>query len=130
VHRWSDRNKTIDVPLFPCYAFVHAAMIHEVQGIALRQPGVLRWIAFQGRPSPIPQEEIFSIQKVLNSGMPVGPRAFLRIGERVRIRGGALDGVAGILTGNDDKRQLVVSVDLLGQSVAVSLHNYQLEVAA
>jgi transcription antitermination factor NusG len=129
VHRWSDRRRVVEVPLFPCYAFVCTAIVSEVQIIALRHPSVLRVIGFQGRPSPIPDEEILTIQTVLCSGVPVGPHAFVQAGERVRIRGGSLDGVEGVLIGNAVDRKLVVSVELVGQSVAVSLQNYELEQA-
>lgn len=127
VHRWSDRVRVLEVPLFPCYVFVSTTIIAEVQSTVLQHPSVLRWIGFQGRPSPIPEEEILAIQTVLRSGVPVGPHAFVKFGERVRIRGGSLDGVEGVLIGNGDERKLVVSVELLGQSVALSLHNYELE---
>lgn len=129
-HHWSDRKRVVEVPLFPCYAFVRAAMAAEVQSAALRHPGVLRWVGCQGRPSPVPDEEILALQTVVRSGVPVGPHAFVKYGERIRIRGGSLDGVQGVLAGEGDERKLVVSVDLLGQSVAVSLHDYQVERAA
>ncbi len=125
VHRWSDRIRVLEVPLFPCYAFVSTANVAEVQPTVLQHPSVLRWIGFQGRPSPIPEEEILSLQTVLRTGVPVGPHTFLNIGERVRIRGGSLDGVEGILVKNE--RKLVVSVSLVGQSVAISLQNYEME---
>jgi len=130
VHRWSDRSRVLDVPLFPCYAFVSAEITPRVQATVLQHPSVLRWIGFQGRPSPIPEEEIVAIQILLRSGVPVGPHAFVKFGERVRICSGSLDGVQGVLVGNDDDRKLVVSVDLLGQSVAVSLYDYELDRAA
>src|SRR5208337_5592292 len=50
VRRWSDRIKVVEVPLFPCYAFVFAAITAEVQANVLHHPSVLRWIGFQGRP--------------------------------------------------------------------------------
>ncbi len=125
VHRWSDRVKVLEVPLFPCYAFVAAAVLVDVQSTVLQHPSVLRWVGFQGRPSPIPTEEIVSLQTVMHAGVPVGQHTFVNVGERVRIRGGSLDGVEGILLENEN--QLVVSVDLVGQSVAISLHNYEME---
>lgn len=125
VHRWSDRVKVLEVPLFPCYAFVSAAVLADVQSTVLQHPSVLRWVGFQGRPSPIPTEEIVSLQTVMHAGVPIGQHTFVNVGERVRIRGGSLDGVEGILLENEN--QLVVSVDLVGQSVAISLHNYEME---
>lgn len=127
IHRWSDRNRVLDIPVFPCYLFVSVVITPKVQATVLQHPSVLRWIGFHGRPAPIPEEEIRSIQTVLRSGVPVGTHAFVKLGERVRIRGGSLDGVEGVLIGNDDERKLVVSVEIVGQSVAISLKNYELE---
>ncbi len=125
VHRWSDRVKVLEVPLFPCYAFVSAAVLADVQSTVLQHPSVLRWIGFQGRPSPIPTEEIVSLKTVMRAGVPVGQHSYMNLGERVRIRGGSLDGVEGILLENEPK--LVISVNLVGQSVAISLQNYEIE---
>lgn len=130
VHRWSDRNRVLDVPLFPCYAFVSTVITPTVQTIVLQHPSVLRWIGFQGRPSPIRDEEIISIQAVMRSGVPVRTHAFVNFGDRVRIRGGSLDGVEGVLIGNEDERKLIVSVEMVGQSVAVSLNNYEVELVS
>ncbi len=130
VHRWSDRSRVLDIPMFPCYVFVSAAITPTVQGTVLAHPSVLRWIGFQGRPSPIPREEIASIQTVVRSGVPVRAHAFVAVGDRVRIRGGSLDGVEGVLIGNEGERKLIVSVEMVGQSVAVLLKNYEVELAA
>jgi transcription antitermination factor NusG len=130
VHRWSDRSKAIDVPLFPCYTFVRGVMDSALHLKALRHPSVLHWVGCQGNPIAIPDSEMVSVLAVLRSGLPVGPHVFLRFGDRVRILGGSLEGVEGVLTGSGDNRRLIVSIDLLGKSVAVSLHNYELERAA
>jgi len=130
VHRWSDRRKTLQVPLFPCYAFVQSARIEEMQTIALCHPSVLRMVGAQGRPAAIPDEEMDSIRTVIRSGIPLSPHSLAHAGERVRIRGGSLDGVKGVLVGGCEDSQLVVNVALLGQAVAVSLRNYELEAAA
>ena len=45
----------------------------------------------------------------------------------MRVRGGALDGVEGILLACQRGDALVVSVDVLGRSLGVSVAGYQLE---
>jgi transcription antitermination factor NusG len=129
VRRWSDRKKVIETPLFPCYAFIHTVISPEVQTLVLHHPSVLRWVGCQGQPLPIAAEEMANVQTLLHSELPVGPHAFLKAGQRVRIRGGALDGVEGILVSQNGSRKLVVSVELIQQSVEVSLEGYQLEPA-
>jgi transcription antitermination factor NusG len=129
VHEWSDRKKVIEMPLFPCYALIRAVISPEVQSSVLHLPGVFRWIGCQGQPSPIPEPEVTAVRTALQSELPVEPYAFLKVGQRVRIRGGSLDGVEGILVAHQGSRKLVVSVQLLQQSMAISLDGYRVELS-
>jgi transcription antitermination factor NusG len=130
VHRWSDRRRVVEAPLFPCYAFVRTVMNPQAQAAVLQHSSVLRWIGFSGTPTPIPEEEICAIQAVLRSGVPVGQHTFVKFGERVRICGGSLDGVEGVLVEHNNDRKLVVSVEAVGRSIAIALHSYQVVPAA
>jgi hypothetical protein len=51
---------------------------------------------------------------------------FLTTGQRVRIRGGCLDGLEGLLQKNDAKR-LVISIESIQRAVAVQIEGYELE---
>jgi len=57
----------------------------------------------------------------------VTPESYVRVGQRVRIRGGALDGVEGVLTGCGNDQKLFVSVDTIQRSISVSLDGYEVE---
>jgi transcription antitermination factor NusG len=126
-HQWSDRRKIIEVPLFSCYVFVNLIATANARVAALQAPGVLRFIAFNGVPAAIPESEIAGIQKILECGQGFSPFEYLRVGQRVRIRGGALDGVEGVLVGRKSDRRLVVSIDLIQQAVAVVIDGYDVE---
>jgi transcription antitermination factor NusG len=52
---------------------------------------------------------------------------FLKIGQRVRIRGGSLDGVEGVLLSRDGDRTLIISVDAIQRSLAVRVEGYDVE---
>jgi transcription antitermination factor NusG len=127
VHRWSDRRKVVDVPLFPGYAFVQLAPGAQERMRVLRIPGVLWFVGNQGAGAPIPESEISDIRVLVSQGIPFKQYPFLKIGQRVRIRGGALDGIEGILVGARGDRNLIVSVNLIQRSVALSLEGYDLE---
>ncbi len=86
VHRWSDRKKTVQMPLFSCYVF--AKFIPD----RLSHP-------------------------------------FLKIGQRVRIRSGALDGLEGILVSRNGDHTLVISIDAIQRSLAVRVEGYEVEPA-
>jgi len=49
---------------------------------------------------------------------------YLRVGQRVRVRGGSLDGVEGILVAQDEKRNLVISVEPIQRSLSVRIEGY------
>jgi len=79
--------------------------------------------------TPIPNEEIEYLQKAVREKIPLAVHPFLTAGKRVRIRGGALDGVEGILVGRAGDKSLVVSVELLQRSVSIRVEGYHLELA-
>src|SRR5215467_10683562 len=69
VHRWKDRNKTLFLPLFPRYLFVHCHLSDKSQ--ILSTPGVFFLIENGGRACPIADQEIDSIRRIANGGAPV-----------------------------------------------------------
>src|ERR1035437_9420653 len=86
--RWSDRIKTVDLPLFSRYVFCRFGFEDRLK--VLQISSITSIVGFGGKPCPIPDHEIATIQSVVGSGLPYYPSALLRIGQRVRIRGGAL----------------------------------------
>jgi transcription antitermination factor NusG len=52
---------------------------------------------------------------------------FIRIGQRVRVRGGSLNGIEGILLRQGKDQSLIVSVELLQRSVAIRVEGYEVE---
>ena len=127
--QWSDRRKLVEMPLFPGYVFVNIATDAEARVPVLRTNGVISFLGVRGVGIPIPDAEIAAIQSLLREGVPVTPHPFVQIGQRVRIRGGSLDGLEGLLTGVEGKRNLVISIELIERSVAIRISGYQLEAA-
>jgi len=124
-HRWSDRRKVIELPLFPCYAF--ARLAPQMRLPALQTPGVLSIVGAHGVGAPIPNKEIEDIQTLLAQNVTSSLYPFIKVGQRVRIRGGCLDGVEGILVAEKSNRRLVVSVELIQRSVSVQINGYEVE---
>ena len=127
VHRWSDRNQQVAVPLFPGYVFVRTQAAPEARVSVLRTPGVASFVGNHGRGTPIPDRQIESIQAILDHKVPVASHPFLSLNQRVRIRGGSLDGVEGVLVGMNADLSLVVSVDLIQRAVAIRVSGYEVE---
>jgi transcription antitermination factor NusG len=129
VRQWSDRRATIEVPLFSCYAFVRMIQTAEERLKVLRTPGVLRFVGSERVGTPIPNEEIENLQTAIREKIPFTVHPFIRVGKRVRIRGGSLDGMEGILVGQSGTESLVVSVELLQRSVSIQVRGYDVELA-
>ena len=127
VHVWSDRRKVLQVPLFSCYAFVHLCLSPESWYNVLRVNGVLRFVGVRGQGVPVPESQIESIRAVLSSNVPFAVCPFLKVGQRVRVRGGSLDGIEGLLTARNGDRTLVISVEPIQRSISVRVGDYQVE---
>jgi transcription antitermination factor NusG len=127
LHRWSDRRKEVQLPLFPGYVFVHTSVDPECRISVLRTPGVANFVGSQGRGTPIPDKQIEDIRAILDRNVPFELYPFLEVNQRVRIRGGALDGVEGVLTAKNADHSLVVSIDLIQRSLLVRVTGYELE---
>jgi transcription antitermination factor NusG len=117
--RWKDRRKVLLLPLFPSYVFVRGAMDRRLP--VLTTPGVHKMICRGERIATVPEEEIEAIRRTLDGDFSVEPHPFLRCGERVRVVRGPLEGVEGILTRKKNLFRLVLSVDMLAQSVSVEI---------
>ncbi len=127
VHRWSDRRKIVEVPLFSCYVFVNSPGWRQVHPLVVRTPGFLQWVGANGEPTAIPDAQIEAVRSPLANGFPACSYPFLKLGQRVRVRGGCLDGIEGILVKNNGDSRLVVSIDLIQQSISVALQGYDVE---
>jgi len=123
--RWKDRTKTLSLPLFPCYLFLRGGSQRKLQIVTT--PGV-HMILYRGdRVATIPEPEIEAIQRAVDGSCRVEPHPFLKCGMRVRVVRGALEGVEGILVRKKNLCRLILSVDMLAQSVAVEVHASDVE---
>ena len=125
--KWSDRVKKIDFPLFSGYAFVRLVPESRSRLQVLTVHGVLRFVGPTAVGTPIPDAEIESLRTALIHDIALRPSPFLKIGQRVRIRSGALAGMEGILTGTRGNHQLVVSIPTIQRSVSLSIEGYDIE---
>jgi transcription antitermination factor NusG len=127
--QWSDRKQLVSLPLFPSYTFVRIAADLDTRVAVLRTHGVNSFVGVRGIGTPIPDCEIEAVQALLAAKVPFKPHPYLNVGQTVRIRGGALDGVKGILTKVNGDQSLIISVELIQRSVAMRVTGYQVESA-
>lgn len=127
IHQWSDRRKQVEMPLFPGYAFVHIPPSAEHRVQVLQVGGVQGFVGAGRQGLPIPDSQIENIRTLLQNKISLDPYPFLKIGQRVRIRGGSLNGIEGILVRRNGTRRLVISVDTLERSLSVCVEGLQVE---
>jgi len=123
--KWKDGSKvTLNLPLFPGYLFVHISKSERVP--VLQVPGVLCFVGGTGRqPASLPEAEI----NALRSGLPLRraePHPLLTVGQRARIRSGALAGMEGVVVRRKNSLRVVLTMELIRRSVAVEVDESEL----
>jgi|HubBroStandDraft_6_1064221.scaffolds.fasta_scaffold533441_1 transcriptional antiterminator NusG len=127
--QWSDRRRIVDFPLFPGYVFVRIFKALQERVTVLRTNGVVNLVGDRGTGSAIPEAEINSVRTLLHRNIPFRSHPFLSVGQRVRIRGGALDGIEGTLQEEKSDLSLIVSIDIIQRSLSIRLEGYEIEAA-
>ena len=123
--RWSDRVKTLEVPLFPRYVFARFSFEERLKVLSVSS--VISLVGFGGVPCPVAEEDLNRVRSMVSSGLPIMPWPLLRIGQRVRIRQGPLDGMEGLLVREKAACRVVVNVELLQRAVAVEIERDVIE---
>lgn len=121
-NRWSDRTKSVQLPLFPGYVFCRLNPERRLPVLTI--PGVLHFVGIGKTPVPVEEAEIAAIRRAIESGLSTEPWPFLQAGQRVRLDRGPLAGLEGILIEAQKQERLVVSVTLLQRSVAVEIERH------
>ena len=125
VRRWKNGCRVnVDYPLFPNYVFASLER-HEYTRV-LQTPGVLSLVGSGREPAPLASSEIES----LRSGLPLRefePHPYLVAGDRVRIHSGPLAGMVGVLVRKKNNLRVVLTLNLIMQSVAVEIGTDEIE---
>ena len=116
---WSDRTKEIEEPIFSGYLFVHTSLENRLE--ILKTRGSVRFISFNSAPVPVSDNQLGAVRRFVEEKISIDPFPYLRKGDRVYIRTGPLRGVEGFIVRKDKHTRLVISLDLLFQSVSVAI---------
>jgi transcription antitermination factor NusG len=126
-HTWKDGTRVmLDLPLFPGYIFVRIDL-HDRVGV-LEVPGVVSMIGTAKQPAPLPDLEVEALRAGLDPTR-AAPHPLLTVGQRVRITRGALAGVEGIVVRKKSGFQVVLTLNLLMQSIAIEVSGDDVELA-
>lgn len=65
--------------------------------------------------------ELVQIERVLQTGVPLVPHKYIKIGQKCRVMAGPLMGLQGIVVTTKGASRLVLQVDMLGQAASVEI---------
>ena len=118
--RWKDRSVvTLDLPLFPGYIFVRIDWLRRVS--VLQVPGVLSLVSGSWpHITPLPEFEIDALRRGIDPDR-VAPHPLLLKGDKVRICNGPLCGLEGIVSRNKNGLRVVLTLELIMQSISVEV---------
>jgi transcription antitermination factor NusG len=115
VRQWKDRRVRLMLPLFPGYIFVRVAASQQLR--VLQTPSVVRFVSFNGKPAPLPETEILTLQRGLRSGVRAEPHPYLTAGRSIRVKAGPLCGLTGKLVRKKENYRVVISVESIRRAI-------------
>jgi transcription antitermination factor NusG len=119
LRHWKERKKKLLMPLFPGYLFVRESLGGPLQILTI--PGTNMILTRGEHLEVISDDEIQTIWRATVDPSNIEPHPFLNSGERVRVTCGAMQGIEGILVRKKNLYRLVLSVEMLAQSVSIEV---------
>ena len=125
---WKNRT-TVDLqmPLFPNYIFVQLSP--EDHGPLMRLPGVLSTVGNAAGPVSIQESEMEVLRRIMEC-KAIEPHPYITAGDKVRVKGGPLEGIVGVVLRKANGLRFIVTLDLIGKSVALDIESSALELIA
>ena len=116
---WKNRQTVnLELPLFPSYLFVRIEPVQR--SLVLGIPGVLNVLGGRRDSSELPEHYVgmlrtgTALQRIL-------PYPHAAVGDRVKIASGPMAGIEGVLTQFRSATRVVVSIELIRQSIAIEV---------
>jgi transcription antitermination factor NusG len=127
IRQWSDRRQTVSVPLFSGYLFVRMDPTKDSRLQVLKAPGIVGFVGNNTGPLPIPDQQIEDIRTVLEGRVECIVFPLLEEGDHVRVVRGPLTGLEGRLLQSNSTSRLLISIEMIHKSLAVSVSRQDVE---
>ena len=126
VKQWSDRKKKVEEPLFRSYLFVNIPLNDYYT--VLNVNGVVKFITFEKKPVPVPDNQIIAIKEYLNDTElhSINYEDF-KEGELVRVKTGQMKDLVGRFVKINGKHRVIIDIEAVGQSLAVNVARSNVE---
>ena len=120
LHKWTDRKKWVEVPLFSSYVFVRAfpAEFNRVYLIS----GFVKFVSSNGKPSIIPDNQIDDIRRIVeyySSDVEVLDGSYC--GRKAEVIAGPLAGLCGEIVEVKNRKSFVIRVEGLDRLLSVNV---------
>lgn len=126
LRQWKDRKRIIEVPLIPSYVFMNIEE-KEVWDI-VRINGCVKFIWFNGKPCPIPDNQIDSIKLLLEKKVEIKQTSINpSSGDLVRIIEGDFTGLVGVFLHKKEKNNFAVRISSLGIDLTITIDESKFE---
>jgi transcription antitermination factor NusG len=119
ISQWSDRKKRIELPLFAGYCFAKFSLNERTS--VLEVPGVVN-IVGTTQPEAIPEEEIQSLQTLLDSRLTYKEHSYFVEGALVKVMRGPLIGLTGQFVRESGQGCIVIRINLIQRAAAVHVN--------
>lgn len=111
IRHWSDRKKKVKIPLFNSYVFIK--LEERERERVLRDPGVLNFVFWLGKPALVREAEIDAIRYITLEAQEIKVSSSRHnIGDNVLIKEGTFKGLRGLVD-TINKNQVTLYIDAL-----------------
>jgi transcription antitermination factor NusG len=124
VRRYRDQTKRFTKPLFPSYVFAEIAP--ERKNRVYQQDLLVRAIWVEDQAGLLRQLE--DVKAVVASGLELSLHPLLKKGTRVKVAGGPLHGLEGVVDDPANPKGVVIAVDVLQQGLLVRMPMENLQI--
>lgn len=126
VKQWSDRKKKVEEPLFRSYLFVNIPLSDYYT--VLNVNGVVKFITFEKKPVPVPDNQIIAIKEYLNdTELHSIDYEDFKEGELVRIKSGQMKDLIGRFIKINGKHRVIIDIEAVGQSIPINIARSNVE---
>lgn len=120
LRQWSDRKKTVELPLFSSYVFVHVEP--REFDVVLNTYGVVKFISFEGKAAPIPQKQIDNLLLLMNGGAEIEKtQRIFKPGQHVTVNVGPMQGLTGELIKTGNRNRVLIRFKHINQNILVNI---------
>ncbi len=127
LRQWKDRKKMVEMPLIPSYVFTRIKEC-EMWNI-ITMSGCIKFIWFNGKPCPIPDDQINSMKLLLEKNAEVELENDIRPnkGDRVKIVEGPFAGLVGVIK-RGKNNNFAVRVDSLRVDLSILIDENHIKI--